>query len=829
MNKHNDIYNILGKLASLEPAVLPKKENILKTLTESSAPSVKSKLMQKWQELNESAPRDDTNYDIPTYQRKNPKASEPTPDWVGKNTDVPAYKRKATSGNKDAAAELNKASGAQVWRNSRPKMAEGEVVKTKTGIIHKGTYGSDAYDTGSEDDYDEYGNKKEKAAKAGRPAKAKAPERVTSKAWKHKDGRLKEASKPDANKDGIPDYAQDGKGAKDLGKGKGGAPKKGVNPFAKVKEAINLDTFVEDSMKEIQGVFVAEKAVSKQQQKFMGMVHSMQSGNKVKGASPELKKVAKDMDKKDAKDFAGTKHKGLPKKVSESVQLTESTIDAICHRYGRECKDFMTTGDMADDLYHALYDYYFDDMPYGVKKARDGDPYEWVADRFHDDMGGNSWQADNAPSAIPSNVKVEADNSLAELARLAGYDMPLQEEPNEGNEFSGARANAIRAGKDSFSVDGKVYKVSGEEISESTCNMTAEGKMCPKHGFAECAMYESIQQGMAEGSGDPEITPGMKTQYGTVVSVNGNTVTVKASNGELTTVSIHDIDQGMSEGSEQNLTVQQLATISDEALDKAYGYGRSTPGNSFGWQANLMSATYAKKMIDAGVTDIEKISDAIHNGWNVTAQKFVQNPDQFGDTEKLRQAGKLEGKLQQRTQLMKQNYSQLPNDEQEKDRVVARALLQAIKGPQGVAENNKEKVDECGMPGGMDTMSQDSGFNVSTNVDTKTGRKSVTVTADGDAADQLAQMLKMAGMQASGHSYVHAVEEMPVEEEYSNEPDEKYATIDTIISQGDDLHRQKKQYADKPKAGDNPMATETALRLEGKLAAMYASLKMKSQ
>lgn len=147
----------------------------------------------------------------------------------------------------------------------------------------------------------------------------------------------------------------------------------------------------------------------------------------------------------------------------------------------------------------------------------------------------------------------------------------------------------------------------------------------------------------------------------------------------------------VAEGSEQNLSVQQLATISDEALDKAYGYGRSNPGNTFGWQANLMSAAYAKKMIDAGVTDIEKISDAIHKGWNVTAQKFVQNPDQFDDTEKLRQAGKLEAKLAQRAKLMKINYGQLDNEEQEKDRVVARALLQAIKGQQGVAED-KSKV-----------------------------------------------------------------------------------------------------------------------------------------
>ncbi len=116
---------------------------------------------------------------------------------------------------------------------------------------------------------------------------------------------------------------------------------------------------------------------------------------------------------------------------------------------------------------------------------------------------------------------------------------------------------------------------------------------------------------------------------------------------------ITQIDESLAEGSNQNLSVQHLATISDEALDKAYGYGRSTPGNTFGWQANLMSAAYAKKMIDAGVTDIEKISDAIHKGWNVTAQKFVQNPDQFDDTEKLRQAGKLEAKLQQRAKLMK--------------------------------------------------------------------------------------------------------------------------------------------------------------------------------
>lgn len=63
---------------------------------------------------------------------------------------------------------------------------------------------------------------------------------------------------------------------------------------------------------------IAEKAVSKAQQKFMGMVHATQKGEKA--PSKDVAKVAKEMGKKDAKDFASTKHKGLPeKKTDESV------------------------------------------------------------------------------------------------------------------------------------------------------------------------------------------------------------------------------------------------------------------------------------------------------------------------------------------------------------------------------------------------------------------------------------------------------------------------------------------------------------------------------
>ena len=54
-------------------------------------------------------------------------------------------------------------------------------------------------------------------------------------------------------------------------------------------------------------------AVSRKQQRFFGMVRAAQKGE-LGQASPEVSRVAADISKKDAKDFASTKHKGLPEK-----------------------------------------------------------------------------------------------------------------------------------------------------------------------------------------------------------------------------------------------------------------------------------------------------------------------------------------------------------------------------------------------------------------------------------------------------------------------------------------------------------------------------------
>jgi hypothetical protein len=61
---------------------------------------------------------------------------------------------------------------------------------------------------------------------------------------------------------------------------------------------------------ELDGPVLTERAVSKAQQRFMGMVYAAKKGEKP--ASAEVAAAAKGMTKKEAKKFAKTKHKGLP-------------------------------------------------------------------------------------------------------------------------------------------------------------------------------------------------------------------------------------------------------------------------------------------------------------------------------------------------------------------------------------------------------------------------------------------------------------------------------------------------------------------------------------
>lgn len=163
----------------------------------------------------------------------------------------------------------------------------------------------------------------------GRPKGApKGPERVTKGSYKFKSGRPANVAEDDIEITDRGEYDQEGKSAKCdiktivrhaqalhkiLGNNDN-LPEWVQSKLAKIEGMMtSVDDYMQSQDNETEQEPIAEKAKSQAQQKFMGMVRATQKGDKA--SSKEVGKVAKSMGKKDVKDFAATKHKGLPAKV----------------------------------------------------------------------------------------------------------------------------------------------------------------------------------------------------------------------------------------------------------------------------------------------------------------------------------------------------------------------------------------------------------------------------------------------------------------------------------------------------------------------------------
>jgi hypothetical protein len=198
------------------------------------------------------------------------------------------------------------------------------------------------------------------------------------------------------------------------------------------------------------------------------------------------------------------KYAGVTVKESVLTDSTGSTLEHIKDTFRRDVKDFTQSGDMSDDLYDALYDYYFDDMPYGTKKARTGDPHEWISDRFAQDIGlDEGWKGALAGGLAGAGLGsvVPGLGTLAGgiAGAYAGHKIGDQgiSDPSPALAKSGAAAPQRNAPIKISAAD-RLAQPSGprkasfqKTVAEGSCNMTMEGDYCPEHGLAECGgMYE---------------------------------------------------------------------------------------------------------------------------------------------------------------------------------------------------------------------------------------------------------------------------------------------------------------------------------------------------
>jgi hypothetical protein len=326
-------------------------------------------------------------------------------------------------------------------------------------------------------------------------------------------------------------------------------------------------------------------AKSQAQQKFMGMVHAAQKGDKP--ASKAVAKVAKDMPKKAAKDFASTKHKGLPKKVKEATDTVEKdekgNIKSWKHEgdwtksKSKEGRGKVTNlsdkarrkteklskaeKEMAESFEKAISEVKVTSGPNKGKEWSPKTPGPTNPNYKPFDKNGIP-SPDDGATAPPPGYKAPKSMKKAEVNPITGTDdsemtaeakqtyggkgkqktkmehdtevkkkkekekfkkmaeafvqigrleqmimeakkkeAKVEEDPNEGNAFGKAVADAKKDGiqkGEKVKVGGKEYPV--KESSEEKCNHTPKGKKCPVHGVKECSsMYESTKEKEPEG------------------------------------------------------------------------------------------------------------------------------------------------------------------------------------------------------------------------------------------------------------------------------------------------------------------------------------------
>ncbi len=160
-------------------------------------------------------------------------------------------------------------------------------------------------------------------------------------------------------------------------------------------------------------------------------------------------------------------------------------------------------------------------------------------------------------------------------------------------------------------------------------------------------------------------------------------------------------------------------------------------------------------------------------------------------------------------------------------------------------QNSDAKIDECGMApvSGYGYEGTQSRMNVSTNISSD-GTKNITVSADGEQAEALMQILQLAGLGTGKLSAAtqqapaqeSEVEEAEVDEaegSYANAPDEKMASTSDILDQGNDLNKSKMQDPETANRAANPLTKKTfeeneaITKLGADLMSAYESIKVK--
>lgn len=219
-------------------------------------------------------------------------------------------------------------------------------------------------------------------------------------------------------------------------------------------------------------------------------------------------------------------------KESGKKQSMKDRRDDSYGKFGKRDKEH------ADGKMHVGEDQGYDDKEdesLGMRTGKEADKKQSMKDRRDDSYGkfgkrdkehedGKMHMGENAGTlkdaarqgvlarlaelaGVPAQEIEEALGTPQDIADKIMSENPIEEaEVEEGNEFSGARDDAIKAGKDSFEVDGKTYPVKGdknESIEEDEEKLDEDGNK---------KQMQDVEEGMSKEEFEKEY-PGQGSTY----------------------------------------------------------------------------------------------------------------------------------------------------------------------------------------------------------------------------------------------------------------------------------------------------------------------------
>jgi hypothetical protein len=560
---------------------------------------------------------------------------------------------------------------------------------------------------------------------------------------------------------------------------------------------------------------IDEKSVSQAQQKFMGMVHAAQQGEKA--ASPAVDKVAKSMGKKDAKDFASTKHKGLPAHVEETKTCNE------CGMNEGECEHTMSEAEItrtAGKTVHRKTD--FPGYP-----ADDADDIEGLRGPGTGKRGRPRKHAAKAPTGLGRGRPVKAKApTFSKQADPFGRVSGVAPKGTKGTVHTMAEAmTQLELNLNQMQLtESRLLDDTGETLGHVLNRFRAEVRSFEQGGDLDQDLYEALFDYYLEAGEMP---------YGVAKARTGDPMEWVATNLES-----HLRGGGVVGGAQEE----------DPLLAREAGIPGNVPAEQIPGKEDLLKGKGRSYYEEDEVTMEDELNELARLAGVTTAEgnaftgKLANTP-KGGEFE-------LDGKTFKDTSSL--GETDLEEDDMEEGNEFSGELAKAK------AQHKTEfEVDGKTYPvkEGMEMPGNDSSnFNISTNM-SSTGDKNVTVSATGEHAATLLQMLRIAGL-GSGQ----AAQELQAEPELSdkpelvvignnkevmgeegvevdqpsqtlaNAPSEKYGTIKQITSQGDDMNREKSQDPATANKAANPLTNaqntlKAVAQLESKLAAEYESIK----